>query len=75
MVKLTSHVDVINLWPSVPEFARDLGVLEITAYKMRARNSINVRHWKRLQRAAARRGFGNITYAMMAQMMSGRRAA
>lgn len=52
------HKDVISLWPSAPELAKDLG--HATPYRVQkwvARNRIPPDHWRAVVTAASRRGF------------------
>jgi len=48
--------DLITRWPSVAEFARDIGVGYEAARKMRDRGNIDVEHWDTLIQAASARG-------------------
>lgn len=51
-----THTDLINLWPSLSDFASDLGVQYGTAKAMRRRNSIPPIHWGvMIDKAKARR--------------------
>ena len=53
---------IIGLWPSVSEFARDLGLKRAThGGVMKLRHSIPVSYWPRLIDAAKSRGFA-LTY-------------
>lgn len=58
MTKLT-FTKLVGKWPSVGEFADDMLIFYETARKMRSRNSVGVRHWKRLLCVAKDRGFKN----------------
>ena len=48
--------DIISKWPSVSDFADDIGVEENTAKQMRTRNSVNGKYWLPMVRAAEKRG-------------------
>ena len=53
---------IIGLWPSVSEFARDLGLKREThGSVMKSRHSIPVAYWTKLIDAAKARGF-DLTY-------------
>ncbi|KLK91395.1 hypothetical protein AA309_20040 [Microvirga vignae] len=58
--------DIIALWPSASELARDLGLKrESHGTVMKARGSIPVVHWPRLISAAKKRGIKGITYEVL----------
>lgn len=49
--------DIIDLWPTISEFASDIGLKHYqSGYRMRERNSINKRHWEKIVEAGKRRG-------------------
>jgi hypothetical protein len=48
--------DIISKWPSVSDFADDIGVEENTAKQMRTRNSVNAKYWTSMVTAAQKRG-------------------
>jgi len=58
--------NVIRLWPSVGEFAADLGVSAFAAYKMRDRNAIRAKHWPTLLSSAQRRGLAVDAHTLIA---------
>lgn len=47
---------IFDVWPSLADFARDVGIGIEAAKQMRKRQSIAVRHWPAIIRAAAGRG-------------------
>ena len=53
---------IFDLWPSVPEFAADVGIPDGTAYQMRQRGSISPSHWGGMMDAAQRRDIA-LTFA------------
>lgn len=53
---MTSHPDIINIWPTVADFARDVGIPYSLAKCWRRRGSIPAAHWVAVIRAADRRG-------------------
>jgi hypothetical protein len=61
MKTITSIKELIGLWPSVADFARDAGVGHGAAQQMRRRGSIAVEHWPAIISAADVRGFPEIT--------------
>lgn len=50
------HKNLIHLWPTVAEFARDLGQQPTRAYKWSDRDSIPPQFWRDVVRAAEARG-------------------
>jgi len=55
------HKIIISKWPSIAEFAADIGVPENTAKQMRTRNSINGRYWLAMISGAKRRKISGVT--------------
>lgn len=58
---ITSHADIISLWPSVSAYAKDIGVLRETANMQKHRNRIAPRNWARVLMAAKERGYEQVT--------------
>lgn len=56
---------IINQWPSIAEFATDIGVEENTAKQMRTRNSVNAKYWPAMVVGAQRRGI-DVTFESLA---------
>lgn len=56
-----TFVDVIDLWPSRPELARDLGFTIGRVQKWADRNKIPPEHWNILIKAAGKRGYWQVT--------------
>jgi hypothetical protein len=50
------HKNLIRLWPTVAEFARDLGQQPARVYKWSGRDSIPPQFWREVVRAAEARG-------------------
>lgn len=46
MEKHIKHSEIISLWPSVGEFARNIGQKETTCRGWKSRNSIPVKYWQ-----------------------------
>lgn len=62
-----SHSDLINLWPSIGDFAADLGVEYGTAKAMRRRSSIPPEYWLSMVAASSARGIKGISLDALAQ--------
>ena len=60
--------ELIAKWPSVEEFAEDLGISPMGAYAMSHRNRIDAKHWVRLVQSARERRITGITYQALAEM-------
>lgn len=57
-VEIMNHRDIIGLWPSIAEMARDLGLSDdqyVLAYSWNRRGSIPHKYWKPLVVAAKKR--------------------
>jgi hypothetical protein len=63
-----SFIDVINLWPSDADFARDIHVRPNHLQTMKARKSIPAEYWPALVSAARRRRIPGITLACLASL-------
>ncbi len=61
-----THAEMINKWPSLSDFARDIGVGYGTAKAMRRRSSIPSEHWLALTMKADERGFSGVTLNALA---------
>lgn len=61
-----THQDIINLWPSLNEFAGDIGVAYGTAKAMRRRGSIPARYWDKMIAKASDRKISGVSYKSLA---------
>ncbi|WP_339862307.1 hypothetical protein [Paremcibacter congregatus] len=67
MSKFNKHSEIISLWPSVGEFAADIGEKESTCRGWKLRNSIPAKYWQKIIVAAEGRGFETkITFESLA---------
>lgn len=64
----TRFRDIVEAWPSLREFADDIGVSENTAKGIRTRNGLPSRYWLRLVEGAARRGIPCVTLELLAYL-------
>lgn len=62
-----THSEIINRWPSLSDFATDLGVPYGTAKAMRRRSSIPPGHWARVVSKAALRDIKGVTLQALAE--------
>lgn len=61
-----THADLINLWPSLSDFAADLSVEYGTAKAMRRRSSIPSEYWLALVKAAETREIAGVNLEALA---------
>ncbi|AXV15089.1 hypothetical protein CYG48_04870 [Neorhizobium sp. SOG26] len=61
-----THAEIINKWPSLSDFADDLGIQYGTAKAMRRRGSIPPEHWLKVTYQAVCRGIPGITLEVLA---------
>jgi hypothetical protein len=61
-----THADIINLWPSLTDFAADLSVEYGTAKAMRRRGSIPSEYWLAVVRKAESREIDGVTLEALA---------
>lgn len=57
-----SHTDLINLWPTLSDFAADLSLKYGTAKAMRRRSSIPSGYWDAMIAKAKMRKIKGVTY-------------
>jgi hypothetical protein len=67
--------DIFGLWPSDAEVARDIGVSYPTVSSWKQRGSIPAAYWRRVIRAAARRGYSKVTAELLVEVHAQDRAA
>lgn len=67
-----THVDIINSWPTLSDFADDLGVAYGTAKAMRRRGSIPSEHWIAVVAGARSRGIDGVSLEALAQAAASR---
>lgn len=58
---MTDFVAIMDLWPSLAELARDVGVDEHRPRMWKHRGVIPPRHWPAVVNAAEARGFDGVT--------------
>lgn len=63
-----SHRPLIDLWPSIRDFADDIGVSYNTAKHIRRRGMIPDGYWEAAIEGANRRGFKEVTYPLLANI-------
>lgn len=65
-----THVQIINLWPSLSDFASDIGVQYGTAKAMRRRGSVPPEHWLCMTVKAAERGIAGVSLEALASAVA-----
>ena len=65
-----THSDIINQWPTLTDFADDIGVPYVTAKAMRRRGSIPSCYWVRVVSAAHMRGIADVSYKRLAELVA-----
>jgi hypothetical protein len=63
-----SHRDIIDAWPTLQDYAADVGVKFNTARGMRQRSSIHMRYWDEVIAAAKRRRIRGINQNVLRQL-------
>ena len=71
---MDSFTSIIDLWPSPPELAKDIGEKTATVQKWRERNSIPGDSWAAVVAAAKKRKF-RVSLELLASIPRGKRAA
>ena len=69
---MDSFSAIIDLWPSLAEFASDTGVTPNYAKQMRRRDRINSDYWQRIVAGAEARGIDGVTLERMAALAARR---
>lgn len=72
---MNTFQDIINGWPSLADFASDIGVEENTAKQMRTRNSVNPVHWPSMIDGAKRRKIVGVTFEALTSAYAAKRSA
>lgn len=62
-----THSDLINLWPSLAQFARETGIHYQSVRVYRRNQMIPYWHWEAAIAAAERRGFKGVSYEALAK--------
>lgn len=70
-----THTAIINLWPSLSDFADDLSVAYGTAKAMRRRGSIPPQYWPVVIRKAEEREIEGVTLEALVSAVAGEVAA
>lgn len=65
-----THSDLINLWPTLADFADDIGVPYMTAKGMRRRGSVPGGYWIAMECAARRRGIDGVDVRRLAEIVA-----
>lgn len=65
-----THSEIINQWPSLSDFADDLGIAYGTAKAMRRRNRIPPEYWCRLVTRADERSLQHVTLDALASAVA-----
>jgi len=73
MNELTSIAALIDAWPTIAEFARDIGVGYEAAKQMRRRGSIAIEHWPSVIASGRGQGLG-VTSDLMMRLHTAKRA-
>lgn len=68
--KITTFKQVIDAWPSVAEFAEDIGANANTAKLMRFRDSISADYWVDVVKGAKARRIKGITLELLASIQA-----
>ena len=58
---------LIDQWPTIAEFAADVGCGYEAARQMRRRNSIAPEHWPNVVKASKDRGFTGVTFEWLTE--------
>lgn len=70
---ITTFRDVIERWPSLAAFARDIGVEEGTAKQWRSRSKIPAEYWSDIIVAAQERQIQAVTASLLCSLANRRR--
>lgn len=71
---MMKHSDIIELWPTIADFASDVMVEYQAARKMHERDSINSKHWCRVIAAAKSRKYSGVTFEALANYKANRKS-
>lgn len=71
----TSISDLINKWPTIGDFADEVGCGYEAARQMRLRESINPKHWESVVAASQRRKIKGVTFKWLASQRAAKERA
>jgi len=71
---MRSFLDIIKLWPSDTDFARDINVRPNHLQTMKVRESIPAEYWPALVNAARRRRIAGVTLDQLGSLKAKARA-
>jgi hypothetical protein len=74
-IRFVSHRAIIEAWPSLADFAADVGVAYGAAKAMRRRDRIGIEYVSAAVAGAAKRGIGGITSNLIVELAARRPAA
>lgn len=69
---MLTFTDIIDRWPSISIFARDIGVGYVTAQTMRYRDQISSKRWHDVVKAAQKRGL-DVSYETLAEIAASKK--
>jgi hypothetical protein len=67
---MKTFIDVVSRWKDNPELAADLGVTSGLVACWKHRDNIPAEHWPNLVSAAKARGWADITYDLLGQILA-----
>jgi len=67
VANIRAVADIMALWPTDADFARDIGIKPSHAQVMQTRDSIPAPYWSKVVAAAAERGIEGVTLELLAQ--------
>lgn len=70
MIETSGHMHIIDLWPSLSDFAEDLNVRYGTAKAMRRRGSIPPEYWLAVVESAALRNINEVSLESLARAVA-----
>ena len=70
--RMKTFADIINLWPTAEELARDLGVTGLVVRAWRNRESIPAEYWTAIAEAARKRKIRGVTLELFAGLAARR---
>ena len=72
-IGMETFIAVISCWKDNPELAADIGVTPSVVALWKHRDSIPADYWPHMVGAAERRGFSDITYALLARILAAKK--
>lgn len=68
--KISTFVDIINLWDTCVELGNEVGATGLTVRAWKRRNNIPSKWWSKIEKAAVKKGYSQVSIEILASIGS-----